>query len=91
MSSDTDEHALLWQEISKLKEAHSDMRVEAAMAAKALDSMTLALNELRDEVKALRNEVAERRGATRIAMWLLGTLIALGVPAAWIAQVGGNR
>jgi hypothetical protein len=83
--------AALWQEISKLKEAHSDMRVESATIAQGLDAAVKAMTEVRDEVKLLRTEMAEQRGAKRIAALILGTLISLGVPAAWIAHVGGQK
>lgn len=91
MSSDADEHALLWNEVNLLKQAHSDMRVETATIAQALGALSQTMTEVRDEVKLLRTEMAEQRGAKRIAAWLVGVLIALGVPAAYIAHIGGQK
>lgn len=94
--------AELWQAHNELREKYhaleSRMSAHDANYNAIVEKLDLSRKErneqfqtLATEIRGLAIELAERRGAVRIAAWIVGLLIALGVPAAWIASIGGGK
>lgn len=55
-----------------------------------LTTFSAQFNSINNKLDLVRTEVAEKRGAARFGMWVVGTLISLGVPAALFSWYTSN-
>ena len=97
MTNDTD---VLWQEVNNLKKENSELTARVAVG-EALHKELVAefrrneserkeqfdklISTINTSMESLKNEMAEKRGAAKFGMWVVGLLISLGVPGALFA------